>query len=144
MPKRKIDPKVADLAASFYEPVYQRFQMPGGSEPKVLLCFVKPTRRPLRQLLANHGAAPSPTFRASCFSEVWEIKPPAEGVTPPASELRHLDQQICDSIGCLDSAYPSSAGSLLWNDVGTHWQNSRWSSRLLEESAKPRIRGRNG
>src|SRR5262245_57570824 len=99
MRKKPIDAKQASVAATFYEPVYQRLWLWHEGEMVHLLCFIERTPDRVRQLLADCGAAPSRTWRAPCFAEVWELPHQAllaGGYGPLPAKL---DQAISDALG---------------------------------------------
>ncbi|HEY4313319.1 MAG TPA: hypothetical protein VGN12_27965 [Pirellulales bacterium] len=114
MKKTPIDPCLASMAATFYEPVYQRLRQWHQGRTVDLLCFVQATNEATRQVLNECGAVPSRTFRAGCFQEIWEATAPYGGRFRdlPAS----LDQAISQTVGCQTGKYPATAGFLQWGD----------------------------
>lgn len=114
MKKTPIDPRLASMASTFYEPVYQRLRQWHQGRTVDLLCFVHHTNDATRLVLNECGAAPSRAFRANCFQEIWELVPPYSGRfrDHPAS----LDQAITEALGCHAGKYPATAGFLQWGD----------------------------
>jgi hypothetical protein len=136
MKRKQIDSKEASVAATFYEPVYQRLRLWHRGQDLNLLCFVKPVGDPVAKLLSDCGAELSPTFRAKCFSGVWEL--PAEKLFASrfGQHPAQLDQTISEALGCQSGTCSAAAGLIQWGDVHdqTH-QRRRIQSRLLVEAS---------
>lgn len=114
MKKTSIDPRLASMEATFYEPVYQRLRHWQQGRTVDLLCFVHETNEATRKVLDECGAAPSRTSRAACFQEVWEVAVPAGGRYRDLTAA--LDQALSQAVGCQGGKYPSAAGFLKWSD----------------------------
>jgi hypothetical protein len=131
--KKIISYQDASLAASFFEPTYQRFRLWNHGQLVNLLCFVRPSNAAVRQLLEEHSAKESPFLRAKCFAEVWEL--PSQGLSEiPSIELCELDKRISEKMGCLERKYSAAAGTLWWGDINEGPARRRFTSRLLQES----------
>ena len=100
MKRKPIDWKQASVAATFYEPVYQRLRLWHEGQMVHLLCFVSETSDPVQRLLSECGAAPSRTLRAHCFAEVWELPQQTLMAGAYGSLPAKLDQAISDALGC--------------------------------------------
>lgn len=114
MKKKSIDPRLASMEATFYEPLYQRLRHWQQGRTVDLLCFVHETNEATRKVLEECGAAPSRTSRAACFQEVWEVTVPAAGRYRDLTAS--LDQALSQAIGCQGGKYPATAGFLTWGE----------------------------
>jgi hypothetical protein len=132
MPRRRLDHRHADLATTFYEPVYQRFRLPQEQMTPVL-AFVNPISPEIKSILTRCGAVKDHRYRASCFTELWTI-PTRASETQSETDLRRLDQEIVKAIGCLGGAYTADVGSLIWAPEQAVRPQKGWTSRLLEAS----------
>jgi hypothetical protein len=135
MKKRPIDWKQASVAATFYEPVYQRLRLWHEGQMVHLLCFVKETNDQVQKLLSDCGAAPSKTLRASCFAEVWELPDAAL----MSGEYRHLparlDQAVSDAFGCHGKGLTSASSLVRWTESEElDLPRRHYPSRLLREA----------
>ena len=132
--KKQIDPKLASVAATFYEPVYQRLRQWHNGRAIDLLCFVNNVNKAVKELLQESGARPSQDFRARCFAEIWEV--PHETLLAGAfrSELAELDVRISEAMGCLGGKYSAVTGNLLWADTSEGTVRRHSASRLVQES----------
>src|SRR5882672_1154148 len=110
MKRKPIDSKQASVAATFYEPVYQRLRLWHDSQMIHLLCFVNEIPDRVRKLLSECGALPSKTLRAACFAEVWEIPQQILATGPYGSLPAKLDDAISDAIGCCRSRLSAASG----------------------------------
>jgi hypothetical protein len=136
--RRTIPYRDASVAATFFEPAYQRLRLWSDGRFVNLLCFVRELRPALRSLLEGRGACPSRTFSAPCFAEVWELPSREQSAGVSRTEECELDQQISEVLGCLDGKYSAAAGTLFWGDVHGRSERRPFISRLLHESQAKR------
>jgi hypothetical protein len=140
---KSINPKEASLAATFYEPVYQRLRQWHHGQAIDLLCFVHETNDQVKTVLEDCGATVSSTFRAGCFAEVWELPHDTLLAGPFRSEPCGLDKVISEAIGCHDGKHSATAGVLLWGDHREQAEKRRhFQSKLLVETSARRNKGR--
>jgi len=141
MRKKPIDSKQASVAATFYEPVYQRLRLWHDGEMVHLLCFVSETPDRVQKLLAECGAAPSRTLRANCFAEVWELPHQALMTGEYGPLPAKLDQAISDALGCRGNGLSAASGLIHWADnEELDYRRRHCPSRLLQETAAKRSR----
>jgi hypothetical protein len=133
MRRKAIDWKQASVAATFYEPVYQRLRLWHDGEFVHLLCFVGQTTDRIQRLLTECGAGPSEKFRAPCFAEIWELSEQTltAGVYGPLPAK--LDRAISEALGCLNGNYSAKAGTLWWRDADEKPGLRQFPSRLLQQ-----------
>lgn len=131
---KQIDPRQASVAATFYEPVYQRLRQLHASRPINLLCFIHETNDTVRDLMAEWGAKKSTYFRAKCFSEIWELPDDERALAIFDGEPSMMDDQISKAMGCLDGEYTAATGNLLWGDRRYGSPRRHFASRILIES----------
>jgi hypothetical protein len=135
MKRKPINPKEASVAATFYEPAYQRLRQWHNGREIDMLCFVRETSAPVRKILDELGARKSDAFRAKCFAEVWEL-PHAELVARAGKgETAELDRRISDAMGCLGGDCSAKVGFLSWGDFKEGTIRRHFPSRLLQETA---------
>ena len=135
MKRKPINPKEASVAATFYEPAYQRLRQWHNGREIDLLCFVREASDPVRKILDELGARQSEAFRAKCFAEVWEV-PHADLVARVgAGETAEVDKRISDAIGCLGGGYSAKVGVVSWGDIKEGMIRRHFPSRLLQETA---------
>jgi hypothetical protein len=141
MRRKLIDWNQASVAATFYEPVYQRLRQWRDGEIVHLLCFVGQIPEQVKKLLTDCGAAPNKTCRANCFTEVWELPQQALLVGPYGHLPAALDQAISDALGCSRNDLSSACGLLHWadNEELDH-RHRHVTSRLLQEATGKRFR----
>jgi hypothetical protein len=141
MRKKPIDWKQASVAATFYQPVYQRLRQWHNGDMIHLLCFVAETTDKVKKLLTDCGAAPSKSYRANCFAEVWEL-PNQTLLTGAYGHLpAKLDQAISDALGCGKSGLSAASGLVHWTDHEESEHRCRHiPSRLLREATEKRCR----
>ena len=136
MKRKPIDWKQASVAATFYEPVYQRLRLWHEGQMVHLLCFVSETSDPVQKLLSECGAAPSRTFRANCFAEVWQLPQQTLMTGAYGSLPAKLDQAISDALGCRGKGLSSASGLVHWTDTEeSDYPRRHAPSRLLRETA---------
>ena len=138
MRKRTIPYREASVAATFYEPVYQRLRLWNNGRFVSLLCFVHESPPALRSLLDARGAIPSRSFRAKCFAEMWELPSTHPGERACTTEECDLDRLIAEALGCLGGKYSAAAGTLCWGDIHERSARRQLVSRLLQESQAKR------
>jgi hypothetical protein len=139
--RKQIDWKQASVAATFYEPAYQRLRQWHNGQMIDLLCFVNPTTDPVQHVLAHYGAGPSRTFRAKCFAEVWELPHEIIATKPLGPSPAKFDQEICDAIGCCGHKLSAASGFIWWDDKNdTEIQRPHVHSRILQDSVSKRGR----
>ena len=141
MQRKQINSKEASVAATFYEPVYQRLRQWHQGQAIDLLCFVNPTSDNAKRFLDECGAAPTKSFRAKCFAEVWEL-PHRDLVTGRfAAEPSEFDQRVAEAIGCHAGRFSAAAGVMQWSDHHEAEHKRRFvRSQLLTETASRRGR----
>src|SRR5580692_6847851 len=98
--REPIDPKIASVAATFYEPVYQRLRQWHRGRSLDLLCFVHKPSDDLRSLLESYGAQRSQSFRARCFAEIWERDAGEVSLDKTWLQSCELDKKISEELGC--------------------------------------------
>jgi hypothetical protein len=135
MKKKPINPREASVAATFYEPAYQRLRQWHDGREIDLLCFVRETGDPVQKLLDELGARRSDAFRAKCFTEVWQLPHADLAARVGGGESAELDRRISEAMGCLDGNYSAKAGFLSWGDVKEGMTRRHFASRLLQEAA---------
>lgn len=135
-----IDAKEASVAATFYQPIYQRLQQWRAGRFVDLLCFVSPTNERVRRELDHFGANPSRTQRSKCFAEVWELDQLALEDNSAAA-LGTIDRRIADAIGCLEGKYSAACGTLVWTNAATGSRRHVESQLVREGSRQARSRG---
>jgi hypothetical protein len=134
MKRKPINPTEVSVAATFYEPAYQHLRQWHQGKAIDLLCFVNNPNNEVKRILNDNGAAPSKTFRASCFAEVWEMTHDDLLKGPFKVEPSQFDQKISDAMGCGDGKYSAAAGLIEWGDHHEEdHQRRRVRSRLLLE-----------
>ncbi len=138
MKRSTIPYREASVAATFFEPAYQRLRLWDNGRFVNLLCFVREPKPAVRRLLDTQGAYPSRSFHAKCFAEVWELPSRDHAAGVFRTEEYELDRQITEALGCLDGKYSAAAGTLLWGDVHEGLQRRLFVSRLLQESQAKR------
>ena len=134
MPKHSINPQKTSVAATFYEPAYQRLRAWVGNLH--LLGFTSPVNKETRLLLENAGAKISGTSRADCFAEVWEIcdEPSATN----SDSLIELDRKIAKSLGCYGGRFSAICGEIRWDDCFDEpHRRKHIVSRLLLDGRRP-------
>lgn len=136
MKKKPIDPKDASVAATFYQPSYQRLRQWYGGRSVNLLCFVDETSERVRQILENIGASPSRTFRANCFLEIWEVPDDQRLIELYEGETARLDQQIAEALGCQAGRFTAACGNLMWGDAKQGPHRRHFESQLLKEATR--------
>jgi hypothetical protein len=138
MKRKKINPKEASVAATYYVPAYQRLRQWHRGEAIDLLCFVNHPSDKVKQLLGDVSAFPSKEFRADCFAEVWQVPHETLLNSRLAASPDDLDKQISEALGCGDGKYSADAGLVTWGDHREEEQSRRHvaSQLLLESSAK--------
>lgn len=143
MTRKQIDSKDASVAATFYEPVYQRLRLWHRGRELNLLCFVKPSNESVTKLLSDCGAIASSTFRAKCFPEIWELPADTLQASRFGQQPTLLDQTICHALGCHAGAYSAEAGHIQWSDIheAPH-RRRRIPSKLLAETSSTQLRNR--
>jgi hypothetical protein len=114
--RKHIDSKEASVAATFYEPAYQRLRQWHNGQMIDLLGFVNPTSKAVQGVLAHYGAGPSRSFRAKCFAEVWELPHDIIQTRPLGTSPAKFDKEICDAIGCCGNKLSAASGFLWWDD----------------------------
>jgi hypothetical protein len=140
MKRKPINPKEASVAATFYEPAYQRLRQWHNGREIDLLCFVRDASDSVRKILDELGARRSDAFRAKCFAEVWEL-PHAELVARAgAGETAEVDKRISDAMGCVGGDYSAKVGFLSWGDIKEGMIRRQFPSRLLQETAAKKTR----
>jgi hypothetical protein len=132
--KGTIPYREASVAATFFEPAYQRLRLWNNGRFVNLLCFVRESNPAVRCLLDEQGAYRSPSFHAKCFAEVWELPSNNRAAGGPATEECELDKQISKAMGCFDGKYSAAAGTLIWGDVYEESRRRRLVSQLVHES----------
>jgi hypothetical protein len=132
--KRTIPYREASVAATFFEPAYQRLRLWSDGRFVNLLCFVHESNPAVRRLLDEQGATQSPSFRAKCFAEVWELPSREQPAGVSRTEECELDKQISEALGCLDGRYSAATGTLLWGDIHEESRRRHVLSRLVQES----------
>ena len=142
MRRKQVDPKEASVAATFFEPVYQRLRQWHNGHAINLLCFVHDTSPAVQQVLDHYGASRSKHFRAGCFAEIWELRDDEHVSKMFKGEVAELDKQISEALGCLDGRYSVATGNLLWGDIQRGQQRRHFTSRLLQESLPNNQRAR--
>ena len=143
MKKKSINPKEASLAATFYEPVYQRLRLWHRGQAIDLLCFVHPSNTRVKMLMGECGATPSSAFRAGCFAEVWELPHDTLLAGRFGSEASGLDQAISEAIGCHNDRFSAAVGILQWGDHREpEHQRRHFQSRLLVEATSKKGKSR--
>ncbi len=141
MNKKRIDPKLASVAATFFAPTYQRLRLRDNGHEVDLLCFVNEPNAKVKQLLEHHGVTPTKRFLADCFQEIWEISHETLLRGPLSNEPNAIDQKVCDALGCGEGRFSSAAGILQWSDRHEQPNERRHvQSRLLVESSARRSR----
>jgi hypothetical protein len=143
MKKRPIDPRETSVAATFFEPVYQRLRQLHSPEKIDLLCFTKESNDAVRRLLEQSGATRNDRFRSDCFVEVWELRHDDPLITRICGTICELDKKISDAIGCLDGKFTGACGHLSWGDIHDEPHTRRhFLSRLLQENSARKCRPR--
>jgi hypothetical protein len=137
--RRTIPYREASVAATFYEPAYQRLRLWSEGRFLNLLCFVRESKPALRSLLEEQGASPSRSLQAKCFAEIWELPAGGHAAGVSTTEECELDKQISKALGCLDGRYSAATGTLLWGDVHARTERRQFVSRLLQESQAKRL-----
>jgi hypothetical protein len=139
MKRKHIDSKQASVAATFYEPAYQRLRQWHDGRMIDLVCFVKESNEAARRILGDYGAAPSRRFRANCFAEVWEL-PHESLLTGAYSGLTaQFDRAISEALGCRGHTLSAASGFLRWADNEESERHRRHvPSQLLKETAAAR------
>jgi hypothetical protein len=132
--KRTIPFRDASVAATFFEPTYQRLRVWNDGRFVNLLCFIRESEPALRCLLEDHGARQSRAFSAKCFAEVWELPSKAQSPGLARIDENELDKQIAESLGCLNGQYSAAVGTLQWSDTHDKPAPRPFVSRLLQES----------
>lgn len=133
--RKQIDPKEASVAATFFEPTYQRLRLWHQGQMLDLLCFTRETPAHVRNLMEEHGASPSKTFRADCFSEVWELPRAVLRQGALGVEAASFDRKLVEQLGCLAGQFSDQCGFLRWNDNSEQEdRRSHVASQLLRES----------
>jgi hypothetical protein len=135
MKRKHIDSNQASVAATFYEPAYQRLRQWHDGRMIDLVCFVKESNEAAQRILADYGAAPSGRFRANCFAEVWEL-PHESLLTGAHGRLpAQFDRAICEALGCGDQTLSAASGLLRWADNEESQDRRRHvPSQLLKEA----------
>jgi hypothetical protein len=134
MKRKQVHPKEASVAATFFEPVYQRLRQWHIGRAINLLCFVHETSATVQQLLDHYGAKRSKDFRAGCFAEIWELPDDAHVSQLFQGGTAELDKRISEALGCLGGRFSSATGNLLWGDIQQGDRRRHFASRLLQES----------
>ena len=142
MRRKQVDAKEASVAATFFEPVYQRLRQWHNGRAINLLCFVNDTSPAVQKLLDHYGASRSKHFRAGCFAEIWELPDDEHLSKMFLGEIAELDKQISEALGCLGGRYSPATGNLLWGDIQHGQQRRHFTSRLLQESLAKNRRAR--
>ncbi len=142
MKRKHIDPKEASVAATFFEPVYQRLRQWHNGHLINLICFVSETNHTVQHVLDQYGARKSKDFRAGCFAEIWELPDDEHLSKMLGGDVAELDKRISDALGCLGGRYSASAGNLLWGDIQQDDQRRHFTSRLLQETLSKGRRAR--
>lgn len=132
----------ASLAATYYEPVYQRLRQWHNGQMVQLLGFVRETGATVRQVLDEAGAAPSRDFRANCFAEVWEWSRSDPTTCRGDVEAAELDRKISEALGCQAGRYSASAGMLRWSDNADEPHQRRHVASTLVQQSQPKNRSR--
>jgi len=132
--KRTIPYREASVAATFYEPAYQRLRLWHQGRFVNLLCFVHESQPALRHLLEEQGAQPSRTFSAKCFAEVWESPSSDAAEAVSAMQEREFDKEISKALGCLDGKFSAAAGTLRWSNFHNRSGQHQVICQLLQES----------
>lgn len=141
MTRKQIEPKEASVAATFYEPAYQRLRLWHDGQELNLLCFVKPPGESVTKLLNDVGAVATSSFRANCFSEIWELSADAFRVSRFGDHPAGLDQAISAALRCCAAAYPAAVGYLQWSDIHQEpHRRRRIQSKLLTHGSQSRSR----
>lgn len=141
--RESINPREASVAATFYEPTYQRLRHWRGGQQWNLLCFVHPASDEVKNVMRNCGAAPTRTFRSPCFAEIWKLPQDILRTGPFRDEPTKLDQQITESLGCQAGRYSAAVGHLQWGDIHDERHlRRRVESKLLAEASRKNARGR--
>lgn len=137
MTRKQINWKRASVAATYYEPVYQRLRQWDDGRMIDLICFVKGTTERARRLLAEVGASPSARYRARCFAEVYEA--PHESLVSGSTHRlpAQFDRAMSEALGCYDDALSAASGLLRWadNEEAQH-RRQHVPSQLLKESSQ--------
>jgi hypothetical protein len=136
--RETIDPKTASVAATFYEPVYQRLRQWHHGKSVDLLCFVHEPNAHVRELLESDGANRSPNFRAKCFAEIWERDASNRAAGIVDLNACELDKKIAEAMGCHNKSYSAATGFLSWGDIQP--ESRHHVSRLILESHPKRRR----
>ena len=137
MKRKHIDWKQASVAATFYEPAYQRLRQWNDDRMIDLVCFVKESNEAAQRILADYGAAPSRRFRANCFAEVWELPHEFLLIGAYGRLPAQFDRAISEALGCGDQTLSAASGLLRWadNEESEH-RRRHIPSQLLKETTK--------
>jgi hypothetical protein len=139
--RNNINPQRTSVAATFYEPVYQRLRAWGNDAHEYLLGFTAPTSDQTRQVLQDAGAVLCRSQAADCFAEVWKLSEASGNLSVEA--LCELDRRIAAALRCHAGRFSAACGHLHWDDISDQTHRRRHViSHLLEESREPRTRSR--
>jgi hypothetical protein len=133
--KQTINPQRTSVAATFYEPIYQRLRVWNDDSAPQLLAFTSPISDDTRRLLEESGAVKGHARKSPCFAEVWEISE-QQGCDMTPVTLAKLDQNLARSLGCHNGRFSAECGTMQWSDTHEKLHQRRHViSRLLTESA---------
>jgi hypothetical protein len=139
--RNNIHPQRTSVAATFYEPVYQRLRSWSNDSHDYLLGFTAPTNPQTRQVLQDAGAVLSRSQAADCFAELWNLSDAYGKLSPDM--LGELDRRIGEALRCHAGRFSAACGHLRWDDNSDLPHRRRHViSQLLEESREPRSRTR--
>ena len=141
MPRNNINPQRMSVAATFYEPVYQRLRSWNDGKSEHLLGFTAATNPETRKVLQAAGAVLVRSLQSDCFTEVWSLSSPTTDLT--SDSLVELDRQISESLRCQKGRFSAACGTMRWEDhTDTAHRRRHVLSQLLVESRDPRPRTR--
>jgi hypothetical protein len=137
VPPNNINHQRLSVAATFYEPIYQRLRSWSDEKSEQILGFTSPTNPKTRDVLMAAGAVLSRAKHSECFAEVWNLS--SEFKNRSADSLIELDRQISESLRCHNGRFTSTCGTMQWDDAFDEPHRRRHViSHLLEESRLPK------